>query len=208
MSKLQLYPRGFLGSRLGERIEKSGDGRQADSGGFILSAMQATFQLQSTGEGEKLVGNPDVDKLWKPYISQARNTMGNEFEDRVFLCALSAFGTHSFMKWVYSQQASPSYGFMHRDFIDDTLRFIMTGERHMAITAWMSLVEHNDSGDYRSAAPSEMMQKFLKYENFKYPPNSDDFSDLKLPAVIAAWISHENGFSDMMASLHILFGTP
>lgn len=83
------------------------------------------------------------------------------------------------------------YSDLHYEFLKDTVEFIKTGKRSMSIRTWMQLL---------SVPRGKMSKKYVGNTTYTMKPNY--YQSLS----IQQWISQDNGFVDLVYSLHIIFG--
>lgn len=208
-SKFQIYPRGFVGARLPTRIAK------ADESSITVAAAQNTFMISKV-EDTVILGHPEVDRIWQRYCSAQSGQIDFEFREQALRLALKVFGTLSFSDWVSAQRASPSFGDMHEDFVDDIMHYIRTGRHHTDLMVWELLLNYQDrdirpnktvTDEYRKLhEPYSVGDQVLdRGDQPRRPP--PEMLNLNLSNAIAAWHAHRGGFDDMMRTMHILYGT-
>lgn len=211
MSKqFQIYPRGFVGARLRSRITRS-----SGSSEITVAAVQNTFQI-TKAEDETIQGHPDIDRLWKRYLSEPILHINFDFRQECVKAALDAFGTKSFSDWVSAQRSSPAFGDLHEDFIDDLMRFALKGQRDTDLAVWANILNYRDVDAHANKTPSDVYVEL--HGAYQIGGAQTDTSDGQMPmapelrnisttSFLAQWHSRENGFDDMMRTMHILFGT-
>lgn len=192
----KLYPRGFLGARLEGRIEKQSHVRDSVLAGLRLDRI-AQFGNQNNIDHS----NADVEALYAQYIKRTAATLAFEFREKLLIVALNAFGTSQFDFWFEMQLKSPVAGDYHRRFLDDTLRFINTGRRDMALETWQALVTSQDHGDHNSQMSDFAREFFGRPIGGWHSPRNTNLID-----VVQQWCSQPNGFEDLLGTLHLLFG--
>ena len=77
-------------------------------------------------------------------------------------------------------------------FLLDTLRFIKTGKREIGMMSWDMMLSFKDR-------ESPLYRVDESYESFLLSDEEDD-------EALSRWISHYNGFNDLIHTLRILFG--
>lgn len=194
---LMLYPRGFLGARLGPQIKKYPRPTDAQ-----VRSLQNNVQLFQPGVAS-LPSNENVENLFRQYINGSASMGDARFRKKVLITALTAFGTPFFDYWFVQQLHSPSSGDLHRAFLDDTIKFIREGRRDQALETWASLLDFTDSGEVNTQV-SEYAAEF-----FGISTNGQQrirrMSSLN--EIIQDWTSKPNGFGDLLHTLHVLFGS-
>lgn len=207
LDQFRLYPRGFLGAPMDIRIEASAPKPEP------RMVYQTDLSLVDAPVST-VVPNPTIETLYAKYIRNAAESMSFDFRKRLWIVALQAFGTNNFRYWYEQQHLSPRAGDMHRRFLEDTLRFIVTGKQRSLdiVTGWNVLVTLEDSTDSAGRVSDISQELFRDFgmgcsdglevaETNARPANFIDTAD-----VIQAWVSRVNGTEDLLLSLHVLFG--
>lgn len=136
-------------------------------------------------------GNKRVEELYKLWISRSVNINSWRFRKRVIGAASELFG--DFKTWISVQARMNDYLYgMNFDFLVDTWQYIHTGRRKMSPLTWKELLEEHQPA--RTGVGD-----LARMENF-------DLSTIQPNEVIGQWCSHNNGFGDMICTLHVLFG--
>lgn len=194
---LMLYPRGFYGGISSPSTEK-----QPKPFASKVARLQNNLNfLQGLRPGVRQEVNEKVEDLYRQLITR-EGIDKMIFRRKVLQTALTAFGTHRFDYWYSQQMYSPAAGDLHRDFLVDTLRFISTGERHVNVMTWNSLIGFSDQGE-RVSVLDEYAKEFfgISTGGFNRIPRNNDLID-----VIRQWCSQPGGLSDLLCTMHILFG--
>lgn len=208
MSNVVIYPLGFLGFDIGLQVKE---------GTSNLDNITAAIRYnRPIPKQESIISNHDVQTLWKQYNGGFKFVTDHDFREKILLTAIRAFGTNDFFEWCELQKQSPFFTDMHRTFILDTLDFISGKQkRKIAIHSWPMLIQKrevttedrdigfsiakyfdNSRGQGLGDAP---LQPWMEVDNFAP-------LERELPSVIWSWVSKDNGFNDLLMSLHILFG--
>lgn len=200
MSKLMISPRGFVGAGIVTRD------RQDSSAG--LTNITSVFERLS-GSDEQHPYNGVVQELYKEYNANTNVVLRMEFRERLLKAAMAAFGTHSFWIWYENQFRSPLVEASHLSFLDDTLNFIMCGQRQFHHNVWLRLLENDNVAReqlvvmaHGSVKATEKAIEYFGLTNNSYGPKCNS----ELIKTIQRWTSHDNGFDDLMRTLHLLFG--
>jgi hypothetical protein len=194
---LKLYPRGFLGKPLEARFSTKRRLGDSQYSGLPVSVKLVTQQMNSVD------ANPTVEALYGRWINRAPATTAFEFRKQVLNAALDAFGTDNFFYWYTAQAGSPAFGDLHRDFMEDTLHYIQTGQRKMCLENWQALLTTDDSGE-RSEELSSAAKAFFGIKTPEEQWRSPQYR--RLDEVIQKWCSQPTGFEDLLSTLHVLFG--
>lgn len=190
----KVYPRGFLGAQLQDRVQKE-TRLHEDNQGFV--PVKVSAYKTSNGVNDF---NHAIEELYGSYIREDPSSTGFEFRERVLKASLGAFGTGNFTAWFLAQLESPFVGSMQRDFLDDCLRFLNKGRRELSLENWASLlvISNADEGNMR---PSQFAQDYLGLGRSGQVAPSMSVAD-----AVQSWCSKPNGMEDLLGSMHILFG--
>lgn len=196
LQKFRVYPRGFLGVDVAQHFDRTPK----------PYAQQLGYQqYTATGgqqDGNDIPINPHVESLYSDYIRNVVNTSNFEFRRRALLVAFQAFGTPRFDIWMLAQYKNPAAGQLHGKFLEDTIHFLQTGRRDMALETWASLITITDEGNRVGKAP----ESIIKYFDLDSPSNLRSTDNSMLVNTIQSWCSKEGGLEDLIGTLHILFG--
>jgi hypothetical protein len=185
----QIYRRGFLG--------KPVQGAEKASINSTIMKQLKNLQYNQTAylsDDKNHVYNEDVEVLYSQYCKKSVHTGSFEFHELILDAAIFAFGTDKFINWIDVQSKSPSATYIHSKFLLDTMRFIETGKREMVVENWEPLLNsHAISGEWE-----EVLDDAIAL-NKKIPIT-------EVRDVIRYWCQQPNGISDLLVTLHILFG--
>lgn len=188
----KVYPRGFLGSKLQDRVQKDTQLTQNNMG---FMPVQMTAYKKSNGVNDY---NHAVQELWGAFVREEPGVTGFEFRERVLRAALHAFGTSWFDLWFMAQLKSPFVGRNQRDFLDDCLRYLMGHPRRLFLSNWGPLLQiQNHEG---SLQPSETAREYFGLNG------RGGLRKLTLADTVQSWCSQPGGHEDLLGTLQILFG--
>lgn len=142
-------------------------------------------------------GDAEVEVLFRWYITRKVNPDTWDYRVKVLAAATRLFGSN-FGEWASLQMRGNPFVYEYNyDFLLDTYNYLMTGERKLSLQSWEELLLENP----KAVVLNTLQDRF-----------SDDLSKLlpsvtKTPDILQGWCSFENGFDDLIYSLHILFGT-
>lgn len=143
-------------------------------------------------------GDPRINQLFTRYATNANLKDNISFKLEAIEAVVGIFG--NFGKFM-SYQFDYNY-LMHGlnlDFLEDTLRFITTGERSYSLLTWKELVAINPDYIVRANAQRRWYSISQKY-------GIKNNTDLK--HYISMWCSQSGGFEDMLYTTWVLFGSP
>lgn len=138
-------------------------------------------------EGDAIVG-----ELWEKKLNPTINTFDWGYTEKVLESAIRLFG--NFEDWLTLQRQNPKIVGYNLEFLVDTLRFIRTGQRELSIATWEQLLTEATGPQLSplktNARPSDLqlLPEERKYQIFK------------------TWLSKPNGVTDMIQTLHLVFG--
>lgn len=191
-SIFKVYPRGFLGAKLQDRVQRD-TALVQNNMGFIPVKLSA--YKRSNGINDF---NHTIEELYAAYIREEAGVTGFDFRERALKAALHAFGTHWFDVWFLSQLKSPFVGPTQRDFLDDCLRFLRGERRHMFLENWAPLLTiENAEGEQK---PSKITTEYFMLKG------TGRGRKVHLEEALQDWCSKPNGFEDLLGTLHLLFG--
>lgn len=195
--KLQIYPRGFLGTPLAPMVAKK-------ETPFSQSYKQKQFSwaLLDTPD-RKRYGDYNVEKLFAKYVRAEGSINSHLFRERIFKEAFKLFGSNDFHFWYYAQSASPLYGDYQHRFLEDTIQYLITGKRELSVQAWDSLLTLSTETDFEiieSRVVKEFFGEKIAGEGIKLARNQSVVDVLQL------WWEKPAGAGDLLYTLHILFG--
>jgi hypothetical protein len=152
----------------------------------------------SVDTGVRLGSNQAVIELWRKISNDVNHMSRFDFRESVLLTAKRAFNVdytetpNDFANWCTKQNQGLYLSSMHKKFVTDTISYIITGKRSLEPTVWYQILGANPTNN--------------KDKEYKI-----DLSGLvDIPATMSQtlvqWVSHHNGFADLIATLNVLFG--
>jgi len=195
--RLQIYPRGFLGRPLPTNVTEK---KMPFSS--VMNQKQFNWSLLDAPNNERK-GDPAVDSLFSKYLRAEGNINSHNFRERIFKAALDLFAGRDFYFWFITQKASPMYGDYHQRFLEDTIKYLATGQRSLNIQAWATLLTFTQ--DSEKAQDDDLFVKEFFGEKIagrgENTPCNRDIVD-----ILQLWWSKPSGVGDLLYTLHILFG--
>ena len=194
MAEIIVYGRGFLGFSNGMTSKEDRD--------LDIKKQAALVRYQKPATTLKGYGtfNEAVDKLYNQLTRHERDLTSMAYRKAILMEAIRAFGTYSFKDWCKLQAESYYFTDNHRKFLEDTLRFIATGERVYGFRAReFRLCQENAS----------FQNKKFVFDYDSYFNSSRDtlgITDHSTLSTIQRWVSQPKGFEDMVTTLHLIFG--
>lgn len=190
---LKLYVRGFFGS-----MNMSTETYQGGRSRPILSVFDLNPEVL-----KHVVCNESVVEVYNQLVRRVVISTDFDFRERVIKVALSAFGVKNFEQWIALQAESPTFTQLHADFLIDTVRYIATGKRQLPVQTWERMIGAgtNDPTSKIVFDPAVMQMIPTGYSLRKQQTTSTN-----LPNVLAMWLRHPGGFTDLVTTLYTLFG--
>lgn len=193
MKQVVVYPRGFLGYDIGLPVQKQ-------STDITRVMADIRYNKVNVSRDRAVISNEEIEKLFKQHRLGDRSMASMAFREKILLAAGTAFGTTSFFDWCKLQQDSPYFTDMHRRFLNDTFKFIATGERSMNTSTWNQIIA------VRPETPEDRKTTYLYQDFFKIHLGALMARPAFINQTVVSWVSQPGGFEDMLATLNILFG--
>jgi hypothetical protein len=127
-----------------------------------------------------------------------------DFKHRLFELTISLLTSKGIMVFIAMQEKSTHMTATHVRFLEEIVRFILTGRQTMNLVSWMRMIKIED-GDLidRSINTKRLMSEFTLSAARGNPVNIDILST---PSVLEEWISKKNGVEHLLVSMKIIFG--
>jgi hypothetical protein len=151
-------------------------------------------QAKASRRFEMRIGDPRVHSLFVEFTNFPKQAITWDFQKRVIELAQDLFaGEYS---WFIRQDANALLKDQNYAFVLDTIRYIATGHRKFSIHTWPALLTYEVPVITESVEGRRDI--YFLMQKLTVPTQADKF--------IAQWLSHKDGFNDLMYSLHMLFG--
>lgn len=187
---LKLHPRGFLGSTTEYRQPHVNRPVKVDLIGAVTRSI--SFDV----DDNVLKPNTLIEELFAKSISKEDLIKTNFlFREKILLAALSAFGTLTINQWLEAQKQNPYFDVTQNRFVEEMVCFVYTGhwKYHPALYLDSMMI-----GTHNSLSYGPCVREWI-FANNKEPVLVRDF--------IQKWLSQRDGFSTLLISLRVLFGT-
>lgn len=186
LDNLEITPRGFLGNSLGESVK------------IPLGTFSKTTTVGPDANnfaGRITIPNPNVDKVMNEYVNKPLHCANFGFVVDVIEIAIHAFGTSNFTNWYVMQHKSPVTTDLHIRFLNETIDFILTGERKTNVFTWLNLLACTENTGNYTLVDNNILAKIEK-------------GGIKtIKELLIVWLRKENGLNDLVMTLFILFGS-
>lgn len=163
--------------------------------GAAFSAVFSGGQAKRSPAHELVLGDPEVNRLWKAYSNPSVDKNSWLFRKQVF-DAFKRLTGNGPGDWFSSQDRNAELQGYSYDFLLDTLGFIATGHRRISIYTWP---------DYLSFQP-EVAPADVDLRNKLARLYRESAMQRDLDYQLQRWVNQPKGFDDLMWSLNIMFG--
>lgn len=138
-------------------------------------------------------GDATVVALYEFYTNRTVSPLTWQYRKQVLETAIRLFGNIG--QWLADQDHNPRVVGYNLQFLNDTIRFIRTGERQMRPETWIELLAEADEHTHpTSHANNDTLCIALKAD------------ERKVADFLAKWCAQPNGIDDLVCTLHVLFG--
>jgi hypothetical protein len=195
--QFKIYPRGFLGAYLPPiLVGKPAYARRTSSLLYDTSIFDAN-------DSKAVVANTELEELYDKYVRKDILIGDFKFREDVLRCMLKAFGTQDFEGWYMAQFQSPSFGYNHRKFLNETIAFFNAGKpRQLSLQSWEAIIQAKDEPKSDIELEEYTKALFGKDDHRHLSPSGK----VMLVDVIQSWMRRPNGIGDLLHTGHILFG--
>lgn len=146
----------------------------------------------------KIEGDSRVDDLMIEFINFPKRTIYWEYRDKAIKLAQELFSSRS--NWFIAKESDGRVSDIKLMFIVDTLRYVFTGRRRFAITAWGDLLGA-DNGEIKNLVKRTDVTDYLRSIEVLCD------AELELNNIIQKWMTQPQGFDDMVFTLYYIFGS-
>lgn len=142
-----------------------------------------------------------VDSLYRQRRADNELIKRFEFREEVLVRAYEVFGKKSFLDWVRLQIDQYTVGFLHRQFLMETVRFALTGEPRTT----------ECSQFYRLLLATNASRKTLSSDRHAGQSLKDlvgerDATGFVMSDLLANWTQDVSGFDDLLSTMYVIFG--
>lgn len=186
---LKLYPHGFLGAPLETPEPQLNKPIQID----VIGTATRSVKLESS---ENLLRpHKAINDIYEKVISDPKALQDFALKERLYYEALRVFGTVTLQDWIERQKQNPYFDTWQNRFLDETIGYIYEGHRRYHVSVYLTSMQ---IGRVNSFKVGEKVQKWVKDVNGKRP--------ILIKDMIQSWLSQDDGLTDMVTSLFIMFG--
>jgi hypothetical protein len=127
-----------------------------------------------------------------------------DFRERLLQNIKNAIGLTSFYTWFLIQKNSPYLTNTHIQFMEDTLHYLDTGQRRVAVTSWLATVSarHTPNPDLKAFfSPHSYFERQVVRT---FQSRQKELSNIN--TALVNWCAHPDGFGDLLYFSKIVFG--
>jgi len=187
MKQVVVYPRGFAAYDVGWPILRE----EATLNERVAAARLTKINARETNT----IGATNIENLYTNSKTLGYTNNAPELLEDVFSVFTNAFGTHNFFEWLTMQRQNPYFSKDHARFLMETLEYVFTGKRFTSFSSWYVLLHHG-------VAKAEQLELY-SFERYFFD-HARRFANVQELAL--KWMSHPDGISDMINTLHVIFG--
>jgi len=149
--------------------------------------------------------SPTVDLLFREFISTPKRIESFQFKDGIFNLALGLFLKEGLVEFIVNQSYSNYVTDRHFSFLEDVVKFILTGEQSVSMINWVGLVK---------LAPSTLVDRKIDFErvisrntDLTHNEIKESFKLLdKSEELVLKWINQPGGIEHLLITMKIIFG--
>lgn len=209
IERFQMFPRGFLGGKIVSPPKRPRTQQETE-----LNNLEVALALPI--DHRALASNHHIVNLYKEYMNLRSERISFEFSERIILAALEAFGTTDFVEWLHVQHESPRTSDNHRDYIDDTILYLLTGRRRIPNVLWCNILS-SSSAQTNQTPMSVVCRDFInnhltsnsgssQTDSIVGEPGSGRQLNASTRYVIRCWLTKTNGIGDLLSTLNVMYG--
>lgn len=140
--------------------------------------------------------HPGAQNIFDEFTTNPKIYRDFGFRERVLKLAKEVFGVENgFSSWFKQQENSRYLTNLHREFLNDTIRYLDSGVRQVGIESWYGLIKSSSYQDQNKKVKLDM-SRYFNPQNTNHNVVSD----------IQNWVMKDDGFKDLIYFLGIVFG--
>ena len=169
-------------------------------------------QTKAIAPPSPYVFSVDVVELYTKFLSDHNVMKDFDYRERILVTFKNLISHRSFKDWIDHQLSSKMLTQLHRKFLLDTINYIQTGERKVAVESWYRIITPREaslsdktpeirSGEYFNAATFSAFKGQSDPFGYDYSKLDPDINE-----VITRWVSHNAGYVDLLYFLVLVYG--
>jgi hypothetical protein len=147
--------------------------------------------------------SPPVDQLYNQYVNRPEIIKSFGFKNQIFEIATALMLRSGILYFISLQENSTHLTSVHLRFLEDIVRFIVTGKQQINMITWMRLIKIDDSGLIeRTIDLTSLIADLAR------TPNGVrlEVNKLNTNTVLIDWISQPGGVENLLLTMKIIFG--
>lgn len=138
--------------------------------------------------------HPQITELYLSYCASPEKLKDFDFREQIIKQAVAVFKGTTFYDWILLQSNKPTIGNLHREFIVQTLNYLLNDQaREIHLSQWIRLLETDIKAKLVPIEVSEIKTARI------FP--------LKTTELLSLWLSKPKGYEDLLLSLFAMFGS-
>lgn len=189
--KLQLYKSGFVGLSALPTPTTARETQLRTIDNMMVQLTTSEDPLKS------LVSSPRIQSLGGELLN-TYSALNNFKKRHAFLEELlGVLPTANYAQWCMIQAESPLFSETHRDFLEDTARYVLEGNRRMNIHNWVSLFGHHRL---------EVRSKPAKFSGWFMDELKQNYSAYRFTNFYSKWQAKRDGAMDLVKTFTMIYG--
>jgi len=183
----EIFSSGFVGGRITTGKKKTVNVREG-------VAKLLTIVIPEKNE---LVYSDQIEELFSRWVKhEVLHLQRADVELAFFEEAFELFSNVNFFDWLLLQERSPSFTKNHRDFLNDTMKFILTGKRNISVVNWDAI--------FHLTVPVSSSLSLMVDQDLQKQLRSQ--TDGRFSNVFIRWLGQEGGVTDFFHSIRLMYG--
>lgn len=148
----------------------------------------------------------DIDNLYEQALKNRDVYKLMDFREKIIITAFRAFGCHTFKSWLDTQSRSRYIGDLHLQFLTETMQYCVDKNKRITnINTWWSILSILP----QSTKVTVNIENFIKnrYPKLYNDNRSRSTQDWEMDRVISNWTQDEDGVTDLLVTLKVIFGS-
>lgn len=146
--------------------------------------------------------SPVISEMYNLWCSNPQSLNDLDFREKLLHNAKKLFNSISFFKWVDLQEKYGFLGDLHQAFLIETCEYLLTGERRVHVTQWISLIEKA----IKSSSTHIDLNHFFNKNAIGKTVDYDKILPSKLTDILILWSQRPRGYEDLLITLYVIFG--
>jgi hypothetical protein len=150
--------------------------------------------------------SPAVDQLYNQYVNRPDIIKSFGFKNQIFEISTSLMLRSGILYFVSLQENSTHLTSVHLRFLEDVIRFIVTGKQQINMITWMRMIKIDDSGLIERTVDMTSLITDLARGATGAIGAKLDVNRLNTNTVLIDWVSQPGGLENLLLTMKIIFG--